>query len=268
MSPVAERAPDEPDAPRDDAALVAALRREERAALVELYTRFTPLLVRCARAWGAAPADRDELAAEVLGDVALTLMRHTTPVPRSLAAYLVTALRHRMGAAARAAARIRPPASSPDRGARRGGRATADPRAHDGRHHDPRHVGSDVARDAEDAFCSEHSRRAAAPDPAAEATRPALARLAAHLDAQLDEDERLLLAWLAHHVPLRVAAGWLGLPYDTVAKRAQRLRARLRAAAARYVATLPDAERREVQRVLRRGASGVPSATATRESER
>lgn len=225
------------DAPRDDAALVAALRREERAALVELYARFTPLLARCARAWGAAPAECDELATDVLSDVALTLMRHTTPVPRSLAAYLVTALRHRFGAAGRA---IR------GAGAEQG-----------------------AEEDGANALCSEHSRRAAAPADESVATpRTALARLAAHLDTLLDDDERLLLTWLAHHVPLRAAAGWLGLPYDTVAKRAQRLRARLRTAAMRYVATLPAAQQREVQRVLQRGASVAPSATTTRESER
>ncbi|HEX6629827.1 MAG TPA: hypothetical protein VF048_02000 [Gemmatimonadaceae bacterium] len=234
--------------PRDDAALVAALRREERAALVELYTRFTPLLARCAQAWGAASADRDELVTDVLSDVALTLMRHTTPVPRSLAAYLVTALRHRLGATGRAATRRaaleRAEGDAPD----------------DGEH------------DAVHALCSEHSRRAAAPTrPDTDGPRVALARLAAYLDGLLDDDERLLLAWLAHHVPLRVAAGWLELPYDTVAKRAQRLRARLRAAAERHLATLPPAERREVQRVLHRGAAAAPApATAipTKESER
>ena len=243
---MAERALQDVPAPRDDAALVAALRREERAALVELYTRFTPLLERCARGWGAAPADRDELVTDVLSDVALTLMRHTTPVPRSLAAYLVTALRHRLGATGRAAAR-RAALVQPD----------GDGAANDDEH------------DAVHALCSEYSRHAAAPTQApVDAPRAALARLAAHLDTLLDDDERLLLAWLAHHVPLRVAAGWLELPYDTVAKRAQRLRSRLRGDAARYMAALPAAERREVQRVLQRGVAVAPSATAIEESER
>lgn len=227
-------------APRDDAALVAALRREEREALVELYTRFTPLLARCAQAWGAPPGDRDELVTDVLSDVALTLMRHTTPVPRSLAAYLVTALRHRLGATGRAATR----------------RAALERAEGD----DP----DDGEHDAVHALCSEHSRRAAGPTrPDAGAPRAVLARLAEHLDGLLDDDERLLLAWLAHHVPLRVAAGWLALPYETVAKRAQRLRARLRAAAERHVATLPPAEQREVWRVLHRGLPAAAAAPAT-----
>src|SRR5687768_13670604 len=81
-----------------DAALVAAMRREERAAIAQFYARFAPLLHRCARLWGVPAGERETAVDDVLADVALALMRHTTPVPRALDAYLATALRHHLGA--------------------------------------------------------------------------------------------------------------------------------------------------------------------------
>ena len=242
---MAEREPCD-DEVAGDAALVAAMRREEPAALAGFHERFAPLLTRCAHAWGARGARRDDAVHDVLADVALALMRHTAPVPRSLAAYLVTSLRHHLGGAQRAEARrarhaeaaapadATPPWPSHDAGAER-------------------RVGA--------ALYSEHARRAAAgPLWAPPGAHPALAALARHLDDGLRDDDRLLLAWLAHHVPLRTAAAWLGVSYEGACKRAQRLRARLRAAALAHLATLPPAERRVVARVLARG--DAPAAIA------
>ncbi len=229
----------------DDAALVAAIRREERRAFVELYDRFAPRLVRLARVWGVPDGEREPLAVEVLGDVAMALARHATPAPRSLAAYLATTLRRRVGAQARARGRR----------ARLVGTGDGDePFAPPSR--DPEATG-DVGR----LLCSEHARRAADPEWSPAPLTPAVARLAEHLLSGLADDDRRLLAWLAHDVPLRTVAGWLGVRYDAAGKRAQRLRARLRARAERWAEHLPEEERRAVDAFLRR--AGVPPAPAS-----
>ena len=239
---MAERLPHEEPAGWSDAALVAAMRREEHAAVAQFYARFAPFLQRCARLWGVAASERDAVVDDVLADVALALMRHTRPVPRSLAAYLATALRHRLGAAGRAERR--------ERVLREGDAGGAAHATRDG--------DADVAVLP---LSSEHARRSArGPGDEALDAHPAVAAFVRHLEAVLPDDDRLLLAWLAHHVPLRTAAAWLGVSYEGACKRAQRLRARLRAAALAHLATLPPAERRVVARVLARG--DAPAAIA------
>lgn len=216
-----------PAAELSDPALVAAMRREDASALAEFYARFAPLLERRGRAWGLSAAAREELAADVLTDVALHLLQPTAPVPASLAAYLLTALRHRIG----------------------------------------RDAESGVAGDVTLALCSDYARAASlGPGHAPAGTAPALDALARHLDAGLREEERRLLVWLAHHVPLRTVAGWLDVRYETAVKRAQRLRARLRAVAEAYVATLAEDDQRVVQALLRR-ADAAPAATPTTSCE-
>ena len=248
---MAERLPDgspsagqpRPD-PRlwDDAALVAALRREERRAFAELFDRFAPRLVRLARAWGVPDGEREPLAAEVLGDVAMALARHAAPAPRSLAAYLATALRRRVGAQARA----------------RGRRARLVGSADDGDCFAPPSRDPEITGDVGRLLCSEYARRAADPEWSSSPVAPAVARLAEHLVGGLSDDDRRLLAWLAHDVPLRTAAGWLGVGYEAAGKRAQRLRARLRVRAERWVERLPEEERRAVGAFLRRAAAPAP----------
>jgi len=246
---MAERLPDDEATTWTDAALVAAMRREERAALAEFYARFAPLLRRCARLWGVPAAERETAVDDVLADVALALMRHTRPVPRSLAAYLATSFRHHLGTDHRRDERRRSRLSELcGPGDADGGSAGAP---------------SDADAGAARALCSDHARRSArGPDASPAAPSAVLAALARHLESRLADDDRLLLAWLAHHVPLRTAAAWLGVTYESVSKRAQRLRARMRAASLMYVDALPAAERREVERVLARGDAAAPAASA------
>ena len=79
-----------------------------------------------------------------------------------------------------------------------------------------------------------------------------------------------MLVWVSHHVPQREIAAWLGVSYAAAAQRICRLRQRLRASAARYVATLPAAERDEIARFLRRamraGASDDSSDPPARDA--
>lgn len=77
--------------------LVARMRRDEPEAYRDFFRCFRPLLIAEARRLRIQPALWQELADECLDDVAMRLRRYTTPIPRSLAPYLVRALRiHRL----------------------------------------------------------------------------------------------------------------------------------------------------------------------------
>jgi DNA-directed RNA polymerase specialized sigma24 family protein len=175
---------------------------------------------------------------EVLGDAAARLILPQEPVPRSLAAYLVTTIRHRAHNARR---------------------------DHDRRARLERDALGETALDgpsdgAVGSTCSEGSLRASR-GPAIEASPLAapLRRLAATLDASLSDEERLVLVWVSHQVPQRQIAGWLGLSYAATSKRIERLRARLRDVATRHAAAVDAGEREALLRFFRR-AAGVPEA--------
>jgi DNA-directed RNA polymerase specialized sigma24 family protein len=212
-----------------DQELIERMRRDEPLAFHELFWRFQPLLVRYAKQLGVQPALREETVVEMLNDVSLTLMRYHTPVPRSLVAYLVTALRHRVAASVRA--RI----------------ASVDWRPEFDR-------GADNPRGFGDSS-SEATRRASSgqwADPAV--LSPALERLASSLDEGLSDEERMILDWVAHWVPQRLIAEWIGMSHGALRIRVLRLRERLREAAVLYAAQLSPAERLELRDFFRRTA--------------
>jgi len=229
------------------AALVAAMRQGDARALEEFIARHRALLVHEARRCGIPEGEREDAAAEVLHDTAVRLMTTRSAAPRSLAAYLATALRRR----AQNAARER----------RRRERREGD--AADAAGADPSAAGGPGERAAL-AACSEGAARdARAPDDAEAAmpaVAPALARLAAALDRGLGDAERQLLRWMESHVPQSLMAQWLGISQGAAALRVWRLRARLREAAARYAAGLGADERRELLRFFRRAPA--PGADA------
>ncbi len=243
------------------------MRAEDPRALAELYRRFAPLLRRRAAQWRVPGSSCDDLVEEVLGDAALALMRPGAATPRSIAAYLLVALRHRLANARRAAVlrdRRALDAAEPEHAlARATPTARAMERVAEGRtaHGAMPHTGKPVLAVVR-AGLSTYSLRAAAGegvDVAPPELHPVLARLAVELDAGLREQDRQLLAWLADHVPMRTAAEWLGIGYDAALKRASRLRARLRVAALAHTDALPPGERRVVHAFLgraQRGASG------------
>jgi len=215
-----------------DAALVAALRCEDDGALREFYLRFRPMLVRAAGRLGVDPGERDTLVDDCLADVAVHLITSSAPPPRSLPAYLARSLRNRVlnGARALARARRRDPAGAP-----------ADP------------------TEAALAGSYEHARRASGaihPTPLS----PVLERLAAALERDLTEDERLLAVWMSHCAPQRDIAVWLGIAYKAAAKRIERLRERLQLAALRHLETTDGAERRELLTFLGRASLGAAPA--------
>ncbi|MHB1224983.1 MAG: hypothetical protein ACYC2G_13225 [Gemmatimonadaceae bacterium] len=262
----------EPAATWSDATLLAAMRREETPALAEFYARHLPLLRRLARRWGLGPADAEAAATDTLTDVALALMMPGAAAPRALAAYLATALRHRLGMTRRTASRRAAHAV----GMEMTGDDAATPRAGI-----PRAVAEPTVVSA---LCSAYALRASrgGGDDAGTATPPvdpALERLVARVEDELREPDRLLLVWLAHHVPLRTIAEWQGVRYDTAVKRATRLRERLRAVVVAHVDALPVDDRLRLQRILARAGAAIatpdpepaaPAAAATivQESDR
>lgn len=217
-----------------DRELVERMRREELVALREFFERFRPLLVREARRLGVQPALRDETVLECLDDAAIRLLRHTTALPRSLAAYLVATLRHDVLNAARAAGRY----------VARNERAAGV-------------TNGEALRDDSVVLetCSEGSVRASAgPEWEVVPLAPAIEQLAHALDKDLSEEERRILGWLGQWVPQTRIADWLGISYGALRVRLTRLRDRLREATLQYVAELRPGERAVLQEFLRRTA--------------
>ena len=214
-----------------DAALVAALRCQDQGALREFYLRFRPMLVGAAARLGLAPGDRETAADDCLADVSVHLITTSGAPPRSLPAYLARSLRNRILNGARARARA------------------------EGR--EPEAVGP---TEADLAGSSEHARRASG---ALEIIplSPVLERLAAVLERDLDDDERLLAVWMSNCAPPRDIARWLGIAYKAAAKRVERLRVRLQTAALRHLETTDGDERQELLGFLGR-ASLAPRPAA------
>lgn len=214
------------------------MRREQPAALVEFFRRFRPLLIQEARWLGVQPGLREELVDECLDDVALRLLRHTTPVPRAIAPYLVRALRlHRLEAR---------------RGETRRANAVAEPSADEPASADRVELtGSERA----DAMLSESARRESrGPSWEPCAASPALERLVGMLEEGLGDDDALLLTWVGNWVPQSEIAAWLGITHGAARNRVLRLRERLRNAAMRAAASFSREEQAELTAFFRRAA--------------
>jgi DNA-directed RNA polymerase specialized sigma24 family protein len=212
-----------------DQELIERMRRNETLAFHELFWRFQTLLVRYAKQFGVQPALREETVVETLNDAAVPLMKYSTPVPRSLVAYLVGSLRHRVGASARAARRVA-----------EGQREFTD----------EGEAAELLARSSSEA--SVRASRGQWSDPPV--LSPALERLASALDEGLTSEERMILDWVARWVPQRVIAEWVGMTHGALRIRVWRLRERLREAAVVYADHLSPAERLELKDFFRRTA--------------
>lgn len=212
-----------------DAELVAAMRRNEPGAFREFFARFAPLVTALARARWTGSGELSERITDFLDDTALRLCRATTPVPRTLAAWLAAAFRRRDLNAMRdlrCRERLREEYS-----ADAGGRSER------------------VMPGA----TSENAMRAShGPAWEALALSPAIEQLALALERGLSGDERQLLAWLGARVPQREIAAWLGATHGATRVRITRLRARLRDAALRHAYRLDGPDRAELTRFFRR----------------
>ena len=217
-----------------DDALVAAMRSGDEAALREFLLRFHALLVHHAEKLRIDPVERPDLVVEVLEDAALRLTAPVAPLPKSLAKYLVKALRNRYFTSRRAGARS-------DRVVRDGAEYP---------------MSSDDA--ALTLLVSEGSLRAASGPWGEEvAPRDALTRLSEALITVLTAEELQLMVWTSNFIPYREIGSWLNVGYAAVGKRIERLRTRLRAYAAGYAATLAADEREQLARFFHRAGLGA-----------
>jgi DNA-directed RNA polymerase specialized sigma24 family protein len=228
-----------------DSALVAAMRSGDEWAWAEFDARFRARLEQYARHVIGAPTSRwDECITEVIEDAALKLTSDAAAVPTHLTAYLIRAVRNRAVTLARSAAR---------------------------RHR--HHVRASAVGEPEAvvwSLCSESALRASAG--AAHDTvdgRPyevashARQRLGAALIAELSEEERCIVGWVAEAVPYRQIAAWIGASYDATSKRIWRLCRRLKQVAPIHASTFDAAERSELERFFRRvGAVHTPASAA------
>ena len=217
-----------------DAQLVAAMREGVPEAWAEFDARFRPLLETFARRMGVPPWDGTACVTDVLDDTAIRLVTHNEGVPSSLSGYLVRAVRYRYLKQLRAS--------------RRRERHYTDAS-------DATESGMAIVRGvvSEDAL-----RASAGPFAVGEErheTTGTLAHFATLLAGELSIDERHMLAWVGEGVPRRQIAAWMGLTYEATKKRISRLSRRLRELAPSLLTRLRPAERREVERFLRRVAA-------------
>jgi RNA polymerase sigma factor (sigma-70 family) len=198
--------------------LIVAMRCHDRGALAEFYRRFRPVLVVAARRLTADAVDGESIVEDVLTDAAVHFVSTTTPVPGSVAGYLVRMLRNRVLNALRARHRL-------------------------------------DNRIADSSCTSEHAERTSAgADHEVErqtTPAPAVARLAAALDAAMSEDDRMLATWLANGIAQQQIADWVGVSYPALCKRVSRLRARLRTVAERHVGAASADDRRALAPFLK-----------------
>ena len=212
-----------------DQELIERIRRNEPLAFQELFWRFQTLLMRSARQLGVQPALREELVVELLNDAALRLMQYQKAAPKSLVAYLVASLRHRVGASARAT--------------RKTGESRVDLDRQGDMVDSVGHSSSEASLRASRGYWSEPPVLA-----------PALERLASALDEGLTDEERTILDCVARSVPQRIIAEWVGMTHGALRIRVFRLRERLREAAVAYAAHLAPVERLELRDFFRRTA--------------
>lgn len=208
--------------------LVMGMRRDEPEAFMEFFRAFRPLLLSEAHRLRVQEGLCDEMVDECLGDVAMRLRRHTTPVPRSLAPYLVKALRlHRLMV-----------------------------RRRDIRWADPSRSSDAHGFDASDTLAGSVSEAAVrdsrGPDLECLPGSSALERLATMVEEGLSAEEETLLAWVSHWVPQSTIAEWLGISHGAARNRVMRLRARLKEAALQHVLTFSPRERTELMDFFRR----------------
>ena len=252
MGLTAERDDDAPDderaddAPRplpkgsaNDAALVGRLRLGDEDAFREYFDRYAPLLREMARRYGVRD-DTESLVTDVLDDVAERVRAHRVPKATALGPYLVSTLRNRATEERRAAMRH----AALERDA-------ADATGADG---------ESVVR----SLCSAYALRAVrAPDDEDVSTPDEhVSALHAFIGAQLDEEERRILGWVAERVPQREIAAWTGTTHGAARVRVHRLRARLLRAARAWLDALEPEARRAIARTHFR--EPVRGARATR----
>lgn len=208
------------------------MRAGDPRAYAVFYDRFKPILDAYAQRVNLPSDDWPVCVTEVLEDEALRLSRNETVPPVNLAAYLITAVRHRHW-------RLKRARSCRDKNYD----AAADDR-----------FGERVVS----SLCSEDALRASrGPDGDARSESDALDRLARELRERLTVEEETLLVWAGAGVPHPQIAVWLGVSYDACTKRIWRLCRRLREETRALRAAYSPREQAEIDRFMRRAGSAT-----------
>jgi len=212
---------------RSDIELLTGIRRNELRALREFVARYEPVLLDQARRLSVSPSDRKMIVTGFLDDILVKLASGKAEAPRSLTAFVITSFRN-------CVIDLRREAAVRERHARSQEEA----------------IGTEyVVR----ATCSEFMLRAARGNgDGEESSSAAAARLVHVLLDGCSSDERQLLVWSAHRVPLRECAAWLGIGYDAAKQKLSRLRARLVRDSITHLSSLADPDRRALSHLLRR----------------
>lgn len=210
-----------------DIKLLTGVRRNETRALRDFALRFQPILLDQARRLGVGESDRGTIVTGFLDDILVRLADSAATAPRSLVAFVIASFRNRVTDLHREAATRERHSRSQEEivGAEHVVRAT----------------------------CSEFMLRAAHGGDPGDGSSPSasVALIRALLDG-CSLQERQLLVWSAHRVPLRDCAAWLGISYDSTKQRLSRLRARLVRETVACLPALPVSDRAEISRLLRR----------------
>ena len=214
-----------------DVELLAGVRRNELTGLRNFVLRFEPVLMDQARRLGVAQDERRTVVTEFLDDMLVRLASEKTEAPRSLTAFVITSFRNCVTDLRReAAVRARHSQSQEEM------------------------IGTEhVVR----ATCSEFMLRSArgdgfGDDSGEESPSYAVVMLARALIESCSYDERQLLIWSAHRVPLRDCAAWLGLSYDAAKQKLFRLRVRLVRDSVARLSALASPDRAALALILRR----------------
>lgn len=216
-----------------DADLLTGIRRNELRALRQFVQRFEPILLDQARRLDVSRSERRTVVTGFLDDILVRLAR--TPAPRSLGSFVITSFRNCVADVHReTAARERDSLSDETDGGER------------------------VVR----AGCSEFMLRSArGPGIEDEPARTPAVALMTVLLRGCSVQEKQLLVWSAHRVPLRECAAWMGISYDSAKQRLSRLRARLVRESIAYTAQLSVSDRAELSRRLHVGGAEMGALT-------
>lgn len=214
--------------------LVRLMRQGTYGALAEFSARYAPLLQNHVEHSGFHVADVETVVADLLSDIAASLITSRALPSCSMETYVLRCFRKRLASVHRRAVR-------------------------DG----------DVMEDVEHSGCSEGTVMfAAGPAYEPHPLPRALERLSTMLDEGLSIEERTLLVAVSEYVSQRDIAEWLGVSHEALRKQLERLRRRLRLVARRYVSALDDRERAEIRRFFARVEAILgPSPTKLRDHE-
>ena len=209
-----------------DLRMLVGIRENDSRALRAFVRRFLPVLLDQARRLHVAEGERLTIVTSFLDDILISLAQLAPP--KAMSSYVVTSFRNSVADMYRHESMVerQTEAQAEELGA-------------------ARVIGGS---------CSEFMLRAVNAPDAEKASTPALAVALLHaLMEKCTVEERQLLVWMSHRVPLRDCAEWLGISYEGTRQRVSRLRARLKSESDVFLSNSSAPDRAVLVRILARG---------------